>query len=567
MFLFKLAQSVMYSNRLLFFYLACSLTFSLANGQSLITLELRANKLLYDGKRDKVYAAVNSSDVNYGNSLVQINPYSGTIENSVFVGSEPVCMDITKDTDYVYIGLGGASTVKRVNLNSFLVDQNIPLGTGSFGPRYAEDVATVRLTPDLVVVSLKRLNVSPRHDGVAAFLRGVQLPGMTPDHTGSNVIESANDTDLVFGYNNESTEYGFRRMQIDSVFGVTLYDVNTHMSLGNDFEFADGLLYSDKGNVLNPFAAPPAFSGTFSNILPNSTVETDPVNSETFFSCFGLGLTISSYHAQTFSLAGSIVLDSAVPAGFHSPQSADMIRYGERGLAMIIRENNVTPQDRRVILYESCFVKPGPDLVVRAELADSIIYENDTSELVIRVTNAGNSPSSFISILDTLNASFEVLSSSASSGTIQQAGNTVQWNMDSMTANQSDSARIQIRFTQPGAFGNEVLAAAPGFDCHSLDNGFSDSVRIRKLPPYYSRIFPNPCQDFSWLDFKIDREQLLKMTITDAYGRLFYSDWFTGQEGRNVRKIDLAGLASGLYLLRVETADELMVQKKVIKQK
>ena len=117
-----------------------------ASAQDIITVKLIANKLMFHPGRDKIFALVNSRDSLHGNSFVQINPWTGTIERSLFVGSEPTTMDMTKDSNYVYIGLDGASFVKRVNLDSFVVDRSINLGSDINGPYIATDVATSPLS-------------------------------------------------------------------------------------------------------------------------------------------------------------------------------------------------------------------------------------------------------------------------------------------------------------------------------------------------------------------------------------------------------------------------------------
>jgi hypothetical protein len=90
------------------------------------------------------------------------------------------------------------------------------LGADSFFGAYSvEDMAVVPGSPQVVAVSRKNTGVSPRHAGVAIYDNGIQRPITTPRHTGSNVIEFGSATRL-YGYNNESTEYGFRRMTVDA---------------------------------------------------------------------------------------------------------------------------------------------------------------------------------------------------------------------------------------------------------------------------------------------------------------------------------------------------------------
>ncbi len=67
-----------------------------------------------------------------------------------------------------------------------------------------------------IAVSLKRSGVSPRHGGVAIFDEGVKRPLSTQDHTGSNRIEFSDDPSVLYGYNNETSEFGFREILVDT---------------------------------------------------------------------------------------------------------------------------------------------------------------------------------------------------------------------------------------------------------------------------------------------------------------------------------------------------------------
>ena len=543
-------------------------------GQSITSIDLHAYKLLYDIKRDKIYATVKSLDPNYGNSFVQINPYTGLIENSIFVGSEPSCMDITKDTNYVYIGLDGASFVKRIDLNSFEIDQTISLGTGSSGPTFAKEVATVNLSPDLIVIARKRTNVSPQHDGVVAYFKGVKLSGETPHHTGSTRITSANDTNLVFGYNDESTESGFRRMQVDTTIGVTLIDVN-QMSMGGNrpIQYEQGLVYSSGGHIIDPYLSTPTFLGTYANISWNFQVEPDAENDKTFFSYISNGLKIRRYNLQTMTLLNEITINNAYPNNFQLPKTSDIIRYGERGLAIIVHEDYFDNQDRRVVLYESCAVKDGADLQITTELSDTQVNENDTLDLKIVVSNVGGSTAEFVTITDTLNNVFDVVSIAVSSGNAQIYDNIIEWEIDSIASNQSDTVNIKIHFSQQGIFENKIYATSNTFDCNSLDNILvetilvenvllSSTIQVNNFEPSF---FPNPVIDDLNLYFSLKESDEIQLSVTDIKGNKVFEEKWLGTIGENHKIIDMKHLNNGLYFFNIQTNNGLNRNFKVIK--
>ncbi len=323
-------------------------------GQTFLSLPIKATKVLFDAKRNKLLAIVNSLDVNLGNKLIQINTNSGAVENSVVLGSDPTCMALTYDSNYVYVGLDGASQVKRVNLNSFLVDKTIPLGNGSFGPMFAEDVATIKGSPDIVVVSRKFVSVSPRHAGVAAYKNTIKLNNETPTHTGSNILETIYGTDNVVGFNTESTENGFRKMLIDTVTGVQLISTTTNMPLSQQMEFESGYVYSNNGKVVDPNLSVPSVVGTFNLSFSSITcVDANPITNKVFFASIdNSSLQLKSYSLQSYTFLQDTLVSGLFPNTFQLPEVQDLECYGSDGIAVIVSENYFNYKDKRLILFK-----------------------------------------------------------------------------------------------------------------------------------------------------------------------------------------------------------------------
>ena len=332
------------------------LLFSIKSGaQTFYSLPTKANKMKYDKKRSKIYATVSSADANYGNMLIQLDPHTGTVENSVFVGSEPTCLALTNDTNFVYIGLDGASFVKRVNISTFQVDRSISLGNGSSGSMFAEDVACINSTPDVVVVSRKYIMVSPRHAGVAAYKNIVKLTNETPGHTGSNIIEGMVGTDTICGFNTESSENGFRIMRIDTTNGVFLVNTTPNMPFSLDMESNGDLVYSNFGKVVDPSGGTPLVTGTFS--LTGSwnwtSVEVVDASNKTYFCTTNYSqLQLSYFNTQTFAFINDTLISGLYPSSFQSPQVFDMESYNSNGLAVIVGETYPNPNDKRLILFK-----------------------------------------------------------------------------------------------------------------------------------------------------------------------------------------------------------------------
>ncbi len=450
-----------------------------------ISIPLIAKAIRYDGKRDKIYATVNSLDTAQGNRLVQINPHTGAIENSVFIGSNPNVMALTKDTNYVYVGCDGVSLVKRVNLSTFTVDRSINLGTSTFGAMIAGDLATSYQSPDMVIVVRKNPGISPSFANVVAYKGTTLLPGqITNTQASCNVIQSANDTTLVYGYQNESSDGQFVVMKADTVAGMTFVSTTHNMYMGTRIKLENNLVYSDAGKITDPTGSVPAFAGTFSGLGMGSAVAPDAAHNHIYFaapeftgSASGNDLLIRRYNLQTQTFIDETDIP-AIPADFQLAEVLDIIRYGERGMGVIINQDYVFSQ-ARVVLFESCLVEPGTDVSVQMLQSPVKTYINDTATIKVIVKNNGALTAHNVITTDTLSNTFNILGSTAANGSINTTNGTFVWTVDSLTSGQADTAYLTIAFTQIGIFPNTLTSVTNTFDCGLGNNTLVSNFDVR----------------------------------------------------------------------------------------
>ena len=216
------------------------------------TLNLTANDLVYDSATNKIYASIPSANGSNGNSIGVINPNTYLLENTIFIGSEPTILAISDNGQYIYSGFSGSSTVRRFDVVSQTAGLQFSLGSdSSTGSYYAEDIEVMPSQPTTIAISRKNNGFSPRHEGVVIYDNNVMRPTTTPDHTGSNRIEFTSQNSLI-GYNNETTEFGIRRLSVNSS-GVSNVSVTQNV-LSNfylDFIYKDNFMYSFDGKVVD----------------------------------------------------------------------------------------------------------------------------------------------------------------------------------------------------------------------------------------------------------------------------------------------------------------------------
>jgi len=215
---------------------------------------LRTNDIVYDPVSGQIWASLPADAFFPGvpNSVMPIDPVTGAFGPAIQLPITPGKLAISDDGQFLYAAVGFGSSfgsVMRIHLPSRTAP-DLPFQVGG----EVEDMEVQPGHPNVIAVSRKDAFSSPRHLGVAIFEDGVQRPSATPGHTGSNVIEfSRNDPSRLYGYNNETTEFGFRRMRVDDD-GVATEDVTTGLIDGFsvDIELHGGRLYATSGRVIDP---------------------------------------------------------------------------------------------------------------------------------------------------------------------------------------------------------------------------------------------------------------------------------------------------------------------------
>lgn len=258
-------------------------------------IDLVANDIVYDPGRDVIWASVPSSGGSYGNSVTPIGR-DGRLGEHIYVGSEPTKLALADDGQYLYVGLDGAGAVRRVDLTTGVAGLQWPLGTSFCGIMSVDDMVVLEGDAHAVAISRRNAGCSPRHEGVAVYDDGVMRPETTPGHTGSNAIERSGTADTLYGYNNETSEFGFRVMNVIED-GITTTQTIPGLinGYGTDIRYADGRVYATTGEVVDVNTLTSA--GTFS---ASGLVAPDPVAGRVYFIEFNLTPSFRAFEMATF---------------------------------------------------------------------------------------------------------------------------------------------------------------------------------------------------------------------------------------------------------------------------
>ncbi len=243
---------------------------SSAAAQTWSTVPLATRDLAYSPLTQRLYATTPAT-----NAVREIDPFTGMLLRSLFVGSQPNRMAMADTGSHLYVGLDGAAQVVRINLSTFTVDLQFALGTDPiFGPYYPGELAVQPGNPDVLAVVRSRSGITGT-GGVAIYDAGVARPVVSSAPSVTQLEFSTTNPSRLYGYNDESTGFDYSRLTVDAS-GVTLNDEASGLFQGfyTDIRFDSGRMYGSDGRVIDAEGRTPLgtfFLGDSSGIVaPNS---------------------------------------------------------------------------------------------------------------------------------------------------------------------------------------------------------------------------------------------------------------------------------------------------------
>ncbi len=304
-----------------------------------VYLSVSANDLVYDASRRRFYASVPSTAGLTGNHVVAMNPDTGDVEASVFVGSEPDRMAISGDSKWLYVFNDGAVSIVRIALDSFQADTPFyPGGTVGVGLDSTPTISVLPASPDSILVGQNGFfkvfdNGTPRSQsaiglGVVAWTSPSTF--LNPAPTLFNVTATGVTATTPAGSSN----------------GRQVQDVRT----------VGGRAYLSNGQVFD--AATLALLGTFSG---SGLVEVDAANHRAFFLGGGLSAyAISAFDTDTFIPQGAIPIPDIDDS--YGNAIGRLVRFGPDGIAFPYRAQSYTSPwvTDRVFIFHSALFGPAP---------------------------------------------------------------------------------------------------------------------------------------------------------------------------------------------------------------
>lgn len=228
---------------LLLLLLACPTGFA-----QTIKVKIDASCVAYNPLYSKAFAMVLHGDSLYANSLVQLDPYNGTIEKSLPLEGESYSMEFTPDKRHLYLAYYALPKIVKIDLEQFTIVQSIDLGGFT-----ALDFDILPANEHVLIV-VRGEDGYPRN--LVMYKDGVLQPKQVSSgiENPSSVCIKADGTKF-YAHNGISTACEGHIIDIvaDGIeFNGRIWDYM--MPAFGDIKIHDDLLYDSGGNLLDAFS-------------------------------------------------------------------------------------------------------------------------------------------------------------------------------------------------------------------------------------------------------------------------------------------------------------------------
>ena len=434
-------------------------------------LDIANNDIVYNAADGLLYASVMvSGSGSGGNTVVGIDPATGTTKRTIWVGSNPDKLALSTDGTQLFVGLDGAAAVAQVDLPRGEVIRRFSLGGGPgvYNPPFtAKALAALPGKPDSVAVASTG-DIAIYDSGVARARKA-----------------SVASTGLSFGPS-ASVLYSTTGGQIQKLTvgptGITATKTLASPSYGaNSIQYDGGRLYLSSGQVLN--ASTGALLGTFyasGNTQANGPVVSDPALKKAFIgiTSFSSNGQVSAFNESTFTLSGSIPVNGIGEQGYPT-NFQKIVRWGPDGLALSAAFSAFSSINQ-IFIFQSNLVKnlssSPADLSVSLAAPASSTTGSPTS-WVATVTNHGPNEAQGATLVIRLDPSLAIGKIATSGGTCK-SGTEFVCDLGNLANGVSATVSVNGTPTTQGTLAGVANISSISYDPQATNNQSTTSTAV-----------------------------------------------------------------------------------------
>lgn len=295
-----------------------------------------------------LYAAIPASAISNPNTVIPIDPTTGTEGTPISVGNNPTRLAASSDGSYLFVALGGDQTVQRIDLTTDTVDQTFPYAPNSScsgcNVPASTDLETVPGSPTEVVLAQGISVAMYNGSGLVNYVPNAFVATFAPSFdsiafAGSPLALYAQPFTMIqnpFFTTASITSSGLQYTELTGSTGSG----QLPSAEGNEVVSDGKLLYTDSGEVWDP--ASQTMVGTFAASNPfesshNLTLDT------TAGEIFLLGFTtvpqsqnanpvdnISAFDQSSLATLGTLGFPQV-----GDPEPSNLVRWGNDGFGFV----------------------------------------------------------------------------------------------------------------------------------------------------------------------------------------------------------------------------------------
>ena len=300
-----------------------------------------SNSMVYDSVNGLFYLSVPSSaGAPYGNSVVSLDPVSGALGQPIPVGNEPNRLALTADGRYLWVGLNGTSSVRKVDLlaGTAGLQFTLPTFANASGSTIALALAAIPGQTDSVAVSFDNPS-SLTYLGI--FDSGVQRGSLSSGNNpffGPLVLQvdgTRNEIYAAGGTNYEVWSYNSAGLIVK-----TSSTAASSLSNSSDqrIQLLNGKTYTDSGAVLTAetgsFAGSLAASSTvFSTAVDGTLGRVFALSAPTTYASYPTQITLFNTTDLSSASTSTIPVSLLTTNNTTPPPVSTLTRWGANGLA------------------------------------------------------------------------------------------------------------------------------------------------------------------------------------------------------------------------------------------
>jgi sugar lactone lactonase YvrE len=452
------------------------------------------NDIAYNAADGLIYASVPGASVpgtvqsGMGNSVIGIDPVTGNVMRTIWVGSQPNQLALSADGKQLFVGLDGAGAVAQVDLTTGKPVNQFTIGGGAQAnsPIYtATSLAAVPGEPNSVAVLASSGVITIYDSGVARAKNSSSLPN---GYFGYSIAFGSSASTLYASTGNVEA------LTVDST-GITAGTVLYANGTSGIMQYDNGRLYLPTGVVLN--ASSGALQGTF-YATADATAQGPVVSDSTLGRAFianqsytSTGNAILAFNESTFDPAGSISYNTANNSGYYGGSSR-IIRWGQNGVALTSQQV--------LYIFQSPVVKDissSPADLSIALTAPATAATGSEVSYVATVTNNGPNSASGATVALNLDASLILDSVTASQGSCG-AGSSFVCNLGALAKGATATVTVTAKSTAAGTLNASATADSVSYDPTADNNQATASTTVTgdqySAVPSISAISPNLVQ-------------------------------------------------------------------------